>query len=290
MNSSVARKGLLNHFKCRNLDYPRRNGKVARFPVPDNKVSWDIKWLEYRPQYYTSRHLLGQTWADPELDDPNFHPLWNAMDGSIDRCSYHGPYNVINNFPRNPVGRTGLSGRGILGKWGPNHAADPILTKWKRDENHSVIYHEFSKKPILQFIGIKRRDCGEWAIPGGMVDSGETISQTLKREFMEEALNYLEMESEAKKEISCQLNCFFKNGIDIYKGYVDDIRNTDNAWIETVAQNFHDESGTIMDTLKLRAGDDAKDVLWIDISSNLNLYASHTYLIELVVSRHNAHW
>jgi len=29
----------------------------------------------------------------------------------------------------------------------------------------------------------------------------------------------------------------------VYKGYVDDPRNTDNAWMETVAVNFHDELG-----------------------------------------------
>ena len=30
---------------------------------------------------------------------------------------------------RNPVGRTGIRGRGCLGRWGPNHAADPIVTR-----------------------------------------------------------------------------------------------------------------------------------------------------------------
>ena len=29
----------------------------------------------------------------------------------------------------------------------------------------------------------------------------------------------------------------------IYRGYVDDPRNTDNAWMETVVMHFHDESG-----------------------------------------------
>jgi hypothetical protein len=29
----------------------------------------------------------------------------------------------------------------------------------------------------------------------------------------------------------------------IYAGYVDDPRNTDNAWTETVVLNFHDEAG-----------------------------------------------
>lgn len=33
--------------------------------------------------------------------------------------------------------------------------------------------------------------------------------------------------------------------VQIYAGYVDDPRNTDNAWMETVAVNFHDETGTI---------------------------------------------
>jgi len=32
-------------------------------------------------------------------------------------------------FFRNPMGRTGLIGRGSLGRWGPNHAADPIVTR-----------------------------------------------------------------------------------------------------------------------------------------------------------------
>ena len=30
---------------------------------------------------------------------------------------------------RNPVGRTGMVGRGLLRRWGPNHAADPIVTR-----------------------------------------------------------------------------------------------------------------------------------------------------------------
>ena len=29
----------------------------------------------------------------------------------------------------------------------------------------------------------------------------------------------------------------------VYAGYVDDPRNTDNAWMETVAYNFHDDTG-----------------------------------------------
>lgn len=86
---------------------------------------------------------------------------FNAIDGDTNRISHHGPYQLdedgapvyvhgtciywltkcfllrnlfaltysIAIFFRNPVGRTGLKGRGTLGKWGPNHAADPVVTR-----------------------------------------------------------------------------------------------------------------------------------------------------------------
>ena len=38
----------------------------------------------------------------------------------------------------------------------------------------------------------------------------------------------------------------------VYKGYVDDPRNTDNAWIETIAMNFHDDTGEILDDVHLK--------------------------------------
>ena len=84
----------------------------------------------------------------------------------------------VTRAPRNPRGQTGIDGRGKLGKWGPNHAADPIVTA----------YHP-TKPGVLQVVVIRRGDTGECALPGGMVDDGETVSVTLKREFAEEAGN-----------------------------------------------------------------------------------------------------
>ena len=69
--------------------------------------------------------------------------------------------------PLNPKGRTGLRGHGVLGKCGPNHAADCIVSRFHNGQ--------------LQFIAIQRRDTGEWAVPGGMVDSGESALQAAQR-------------------------------------------------------------------------------------------------------------
>lgn len=41
-----------------------------------------------------------------------------------------------------------------------------IIFRWKRDSSGNKITHPISGKNILQFVAIKRKDCGEWAIPG----------------------------------------------------------------------------------------------------------------------------
>ncbi|VDL99863.1 unnamed protein product [Schistocephalus solidus] len=79
-------------------------------------------------------------------------------------------------------------------------------------------------------------------------------------------------------------------GMQIYAGYVDDPRNTDNAWMETVAVNFHDEIGTGLALFPLEAGDDATAVRWTDVSSQLELYANHRYFLRLTAELHGAHW
>jgi ADP-ribose pyrophosphatase len=40
------------------------------------------------------------------------------MDGKVDRRSHQGLYQVLNGYPLNPLGRTGLELRGLLGRWG----------------------------------------------------------------------------------------------------------------------------------------------------------------------------
>ena len=70
---------------------------------------------------------------------------------------------------------------------------------------------------------------------------------------------------------------------------MDDPRNTDNAWMETVAYNFHDDS-QMFKHINLKAGDDAKHVKWLDIDSNLKLYANHKDFIRQVAEKLDASW
>lgn len=59
----------------------------------------------------------------------------------------------------------------------------------------------------------------------------------------------------------------------VYRGYVDDARNTDNAWIETVALHFHCER-ELGDLLTLRGTNSSEDFAWLDINDESPRYAA----------------
>lgn len=266
---------------------------ITKTLIPKEKKDWSVIWQEYYPPV-AKFNFIGKPWADPDIGEPKFNPKWNQIDEKIDRRSHLGEYKLSKDgYPLNPMGRTGIRMRGVLGRWGPNHAADPIVTRWKRDRSKNIIKDPISNKPILQFVSILRSDVMEWAIPGGMVDPGEQVSDTLKREFCEESLNFLEKSVEERKQIQKGLETILdkSNGTIIYRGVVDDPRNTDNAWIETVAVNFHDEDGSVLDHINLCAGDDAQRVNWVDIDrSKLRLYANHLKFIEITVENRMGNW
>jgi len=169
-----------------------------------------------------------QGWADP------VNP--NDVDFS-QRPSFMGPLDFDDGGrPLNPHRTPDMYGdRGDLGKWGPNNAADPVVIG--------------DGKILL----IRRKDTGQWALPGGMVDPGEHVSLTARRELLEEAgIDLGEMEGEV-----------------IYEGYVDDPRNTCNTWMETTVRLFR-----VNHNPEPHAGDDAAEARWFDCSDMDTLVAA----------------
>jgi len=104
---------------------------------------------------------------------------------------------------------------------------------------------------------------------------------TVRREFKEEAGN---LQDESQRETFNRLTDeLFASGEVVYRGYVDDPRNTDYAWMETTAFHFHcdTELGAM---LPLASGDDAAAVMWLDVDADepryANLYASHRVWVD----------
>jgi ADP-ribose pyrophosphatase len=166
-------------------------------------------------------------------DHPRYYDPESPRDVDYSkRPSYMGPYSFDSDgAPINPVSTKGIKGRGTLYKWGPNNAADPVVVATDPATN---------KRRLLL---IRRDDTGAWALPGGNVDPGEHVSNATVRELQEEAgIDLRDTESEV-----------------IYEGYVDDPRNTDNAWFETAARLFRLDHAP-----QPQAGDDAAEARWFD--------------------------
>jgi len=259
-----------------------------RFHVLPQYNDWYVKYDDYMPVEYNRPSFFSDkppVWADP-LDPSTID--WNEKTRTI-----YGKFNFTpDGRPINPVGRTGVSGRGVLGCWGPNTAADPLFTRFKTDSDNNNIL--INGTPILQFIAIERKDGGDssdrsFALPGGMVEKGDLIPTTAAKEFTEEALGGLS--EEEKKIIIKSLDNIIQNdgyivyGDPILGGYVDDRRNTDNAWM--VTKCYHVHSNTIFNNFKLIGGDDARHAFWLDYHpsyTNFKLYATHADWVKQAYS------
>lgn len=231
------------HIKARTEkpeEYPER------FPVSDALVNWRTPFPDYAPPRYESPRMLGRS-----PDPTDIHTLTRTMHtyepGGIRIDGASGE-------PLNPRGRTGLSGRGQLYLWGPNHAADFLLTRFNTDTNQ------------LEALLILRKN-GQWAIPGGMVDAGESPAAAAMREL--------------KEETNIPYSTSTKTW-ELYRGYVDDYRNTDNAWMETVVLHEHLGNVTPRDWQDPSGGDDARKAEWRPLTPDLitGLFASHPSFVK----------
>jgi ADP-ribose pyrophosphatase len=239
---------LLRHVRAR-LSHPAYDAcNAIKQRVPDAFVDWSTPWPEYAPIEFTHPRILEQPpYADP-VDA-------KQMDWSTRRFSLEYARRGLTEYvldergrPRNIVGRTGMTGRGRMGKWGPNQAADGLVTRRVAD----------SDPPVFEFVAIQRSDTGIWALPGGMVDASESFRHAAIREFFEEA--------GTEQDMPLFEDIMEKEGVVTYAGAVDDNRATDNAWTETSVLHWvYDASRH--PPLRLKAADDAIGVGWLRTNS-----------------------
>jgi ADP-ribose pyrophosphatase len=219
---------------------------------------WETSFSGYAPPDYDSTRVIAQDstcnpsgQAHPaKLSVEQFRQWYQS--GKL--SSWLGDYNLNSETgrPLNPLGRTGLEGRGALYKWGPNKAADAIVTR-----NGP----ETDKLEILLIL----RASGVWALPGGFLEPGEASRDAAARELREET----------------RLKLDFSGATRTFSGLVIDPRMTDNAWIESEAYLLHltEASALVM------GSDDAQDARWHVVTPELveGLYASHPEMVRLAL-------
>ena len=253
-------------------------GYPKRFPVPSSKLNWDEPFPEYNPPYYTSERILKMTEegrADPEdprqlnFHDPkkyySLHQLKFQEDKdriSIDpaqpkNCS---GFKLDNDgYPLNPLGRTGIRGRGACKHWGPIQASDAVLTRLNPQAH------------LLEVLTIERADNGEIAFPGGKLDPEEFHKHAALRELQEEA-------------VVLKAPLYFFNEEIVFEGVMADPRNTDNAWYES--RVFHKHITPEQEKqLLLRPSSDAKRVDWRSITPDLlsHMFAGHGQILKFIL-------
>lgn len=147
---------------------PKLSGYEQRIIVPQELRPWGIDYPEYYPPHYNNEEFLTEGQSKGWADDPDPRKVNFAL-----RPSYEGPFDIdpATGAPLNPRGRQGLAGRGELGKWGVNKAADPVLIA-------------VDAKGCRKILLIQRAS-DDWGFAGGMVDSGENERRMLHCENCE---------------------------------------------------------------------------------------------------------
>ena len=212
------------------------------------------------------------------------------------------------NIPVNPMGRTGMFGPGILGKNGPNQTANPIITRWAPFtmypfylslKNLNILFtHDYMlinifeliwsifrtfllMIPHLEMLAIQDQNTKEWAIPGDVVEAGQTVPIWLQNKLCEEVLN--QDLNITNTKLNTSINKILKGGQMIYRGYGDDSRNTDSRWIETTVMHYHCPN-KIATKIKLDKDDDEQKIVWLPMTPlevrYRNLYASHRQITD----------
>ena len=179
LESGLTPHKTLVHFLARHSPY--LGTRVQRVPIPDKYVAWEVMWIDYDPVAYTKPKMdfpiALQAIVDEDIlllqelqceDVLAKLPIlqWNARSISpagitIDRQSWirnednqHVVYRLDNGIPLNPLGRTGLRGKGSLPRWGPNHYVALIITRWQSLKTW------FAGTNVLEFVveRTERRD------------------------------------------------------------------------------------------------------------------------------------
>jgi hypothetical protein len=127
-----------------------------------------------------------------------YNKLDKSSDPPVNRVSFVGEYAVVDGLPRyfavnisdlshqfirNPTGRTGFAGRGLLQYWGPNHCVDPIITRWAVTDAGDFLLAD--GKRVLEVLLYKHIASGRLLLPGSAVEPDERIPFALVEELIQ---------------------------------------------------------------------------------------------------------
>ncbi len=182
----------------------------ARQALAPSEISWEVYVCAYIPPYFVADSVLKNDCEKNPQERVDSDPE-DVSKVDHDFVSFEG--NVLfdrNGFPLNPMGRTGIVGRGLLGRWGRNVVVCPLISRINREG-------------LFEILLVQGKNDDFWVLPGDVKNGNESCMDALPRVLKEKT----------------RLDLDFCGATTYYEGYVDDPRNTDNAWVEVVCMGLH---------------------------------------------------
>ncbi|CAF1217287.1 unnamed protein product [Rotaria sordida] len=199
-------------------------------------------------------------------------------------------------IPLNPMGRTGVCGRGALIRWGPNKSIMAAITRWKRHNDEIAI---IDGQRILEALVFKHKSTNDWRLLGGKILGVASPYSAICHNFnklafkdynSEQSLSVEEkdmieyFQSFARRSFSTAEPTEFTSCV-VYRGYIDDLRNTDNAWAEAEIWNFHYDSDISLPNLRTDGV-----ALWKDVTNKSQSILIQTAILREIARIHNAYF
>jgi ADP-ribose pyrophosphatase len=227
-------EGWLNDLVVDDFQFKIRGERASSYP-PRQRISidaapWDVECADYQPPYYVAPEVLANDcsldpdgWADPE--DFALVP---------DSVASASRYRDTSGRPLHPLGRTGIAGRGQLGRWGPNLLLTAIVTRHGSEGRPDILLGTRDGADSLELPQCFARNQEECAFA----------------RLIEKETGWLPDGT----------------GAVLSEGYEYDARRTDHAWVVTTAWHLHisaDSSPAILHPIG-----DFKSVSWFPLNAD----------------------
>lgn len=250
--------------------------------------------FSYNPPYYTHPSSLNNADdIDPEVISSDF--LWNSFDINyhVDRRTANpiGHYPIDSRgYPLNPLGRTGLRGRGILKRWAVNYQTHLVIMCGTNQIK--------SGKEVFKYIMKTTPGNHFYALPSTWTTGTNmsAITKTLRNYLLDVYQSWNQSPDSSSEKIDQLVDHITF----VSTAYIDDARNTDNAWLETSVccyiqtnKQKNISSNPQLDLNELFPGSSSavpESYTWHHVSRTSELLNSERDVIKLIAKRYNAYW
>ncbi len=212
---------------------------------------FNLRIRSERPPSYPPRQLISIDDAPWSTECPGYAPPYHVDPIVLanDRRQLPGgwadPEDPARTDPRNPRGRTGLAGRGLLGRWGPNPSVAAVVMRRVGEDAWEIL------------LGREGECETRLGVPKGFVRPEETPEEAILRVLRADA----GWTPEAPGEV-------------VFEGYSYDARQTDDAWVESRVYLFALPEGVAPDSFESRGS--FSELEWRVLEPDtIHLLASH---------------